>query len=213
MQLVGMLGSPYVRRVAVALNLLGIPYDHRPLSVFRGFDEIRAINPVVKVPTLVCDDGTVLMDSSLIIDYAESIGHGSLRRWAPSENLRYLWLEGLVLAMGEKAVALVMELEHRPTERQYPDWIERVTQQLHAACDALERAQTQTPLPATEAEIDRVGVTLGAFWYFLQQSIADIVPAERYPALCRFSADVEALDAFRAAPYGDAACPWSGSRS
>ncbi len=78
-----MLDSPYVRRVAIALQLLGLPFEHRALSVFRTFDQFRAINPVVKAPTLVCDDGTVLMDSSLILDYAETLAapRSLLPRW------------------------------------------------------------------------------------------------------------------------------------
>ena len=62
MKLIGMLDSPYVRRVAVSLQLLGLSFEHQSLSVFRGFDEFRRINPVVKAPTLLCDSGVVLMD-------------------------------------------------------------------------------------------------------------------------------------------------------
>ena len=64
MILVGMLDSPYVRRCAVSMKLMGIPFEHRSLSVFRTFEQFRAINPVVKAPTLVCSDGAVLMDST-----------------------------------------------------------------------------------------------------------------------------------------------------
>ena len=71
MILVGMLDSPYVRRVAISMKLMQIAFEHQPLSVFRTFDQFRAINPVVKAPTLVCDDGAVLMDSTLILDYLE----------------------------------------------------------------------------------------------------------------------------------------------
>ena len=53
MILVGMLDSPYVRRVAISLKLMGLPFEHRPLSVFRTYEQFRAINPVVKAPTLV----------------------------------------------------------------------------------------------------------------------------------------------------------------
>ena len=59
MQLIGMLDSPYVRRVAISMKLMGIPFEHQSVSVFRNFDRFREINPVVKAPTLVCDDGTV----------------------------------------------------------------------------------------------------------------------------------------------------------
>ena len=71
MQLIGMLDSPYVRRAAIAMQLLGLRFEHRALSVFRTFDEFSRINPVVKAPTFVCDDGTVLMDSTLILQYAQ----------------------------------------------------------------------------------------------------------------------------------------------
>ena len=78
MQLVGMLDSPYVRRAAISLRLLGVPFEHRSVSVFSTFEQFREINPVVKAPTLVCDDGTVLMDSTLIIDYAQALSGRSL---------------------------------------------------------------------------------------------------------------------------------------
>ena len=73
MKLIGMLDSPYVRRVAISLQLLGLRFEHQPLSVFRNVDEFRVINPVIKVPTLLCDDGAVLMDSTLIMEYAEAL--------------------------------------------------------------------------------------------------------------------------------------------
>ncbi len=75
MRLIGMLDSPYVRRVAVSLQLMGVPFEHLSLSVFRTFAQFQEINPVVKAPSLVCDDGTVLMDSTLILQYAEALTH------------------------------------------------------------------------------------------------------------------------------------------
>ena len=53
MQLIGYLDSPFVRRVAISMQFLGIDYQHRELSIFRDFDEFSTINPLVKVPTLV----------------------------------------------------------------------------------------------------------------------------------------------------------------
>ena len=78
MQLIGMLDSPFVRRVAVSMRLLGFEYEHRPLSVLGGYDEFRTVNPLVKVPTLVCDDGEMLIDSSLIISHLETISERTL---------------------------------------------------------------------------------------------------------------------------------------
>ena len=69
MQLIGMLDSPYVRRVAVALIVAKVPFEHRPISLFRHIDAFAKINPLLKAPTLVADNGAVLMDSGVILDY------------------------------------------------------------------------------------------------------------------------------------------------
>jgi glutathione S-transferase len=205
MRLIGMLDSPYVRRVAVSLQLLGLRFAHEPVSVFRTFDQFAAINPVVKAPTLVCDDGTVLMDSTLILEYAEALASGP-RRLLPSElaprrcALRTI---GLALAACEKSVQIIYE-EMRPAEKRHGAWIDRVGGQLLAACDALEAdLLARPPLAGDSATIDQDGVSAAVAWHFMQQTIAARVPAERYPALTRWSAHAETLAEFRAAPHGD----------
>src|SRR5437870_5204389 len=85
MQLIGMLDSPYVRRTAITLECLGIPFEHKPVSVFFTFEAFQRLNPVVKAPTLICDGGEVLMDSNLIIQYAESIAAKTL--WSRDKGL------------------------------------------------------------------------------------------------------------------------------
>ena len=147
MKLIGMLDSPYVRRVAISLQLLDLPFEHQSLSVFRGFDEFSRINPVVKAPTLVCDDGTVLMDSTLILQYAEALAHPrSLLPTEPAALAQALRATGLALAACEKAVQIVYERGLRPAEKQHEPWVTRVTGQLLAACDGLGTGLTpQTP--------------------------------------------------------------------
>lgn len=62
-----------MRRVAISLKRLENPFEHRSLSVFRNVDEFTQINPLVKAPTLVCGDGTVLVDYTLMLDYVEEL--------------------------------------------------------------------------------------------------------------------------------------------
>jgi glutathione S-transferase len=204
MQLIGMLDSPYVRRVAISLQLLDLPFTHRSLSVFRTFDEFQAINPVVKAPTLVCDDGAVLMDSTLILQFAEALAHPrTLLPTRPQELQRALRLIGLALAACEKSVQIIYERSLRPPEKRHEPWVTRVTGQLLAACGALEQELQRHPLAADDARIDQSGITVAVGWYFIQQTIAEVVPAARYPALVAFSAQAEQDTAFRAAPHGD----------
>jgi glutathione S-transferase len=44
MQLIGLLDSPYMRRVAVPLRLCGMAFEHAALSVFRHQEEMCVIN-------------------------------------------------------------------------------------------------------------------------------------------------------------------------
>jgi glutathione S-transferase len=53
------------------------------LSVFRAFAEFQKINPVVKAYALVCDDGEVLMDPTLILQYGELEAGLGRRQIAP----------------------------------------------------------------------------------------------------------------------------------
>ena len=73
MQLIGMLDSPYGRRVAISMKLMGLSLKHRPVTVFRHYAEFKKINPLMKAPTRVCDDGETVMDSTLIRDYLETV--------------------------------------------------------------------------------------------------------------------------------------------
>ena len=200
MQLVGMLDSPYVRRAAISLRLLGLPFEHRPISVFSSFEQFRAINPVVKAPTLVCDDGTVLMDSTLIIEHAETLAGRRLRPADAAGHLRDLRLTGLALAACEKTVQIVYERNLRPAEKQHQPWLVRVQGQLTAACATLEQELAATP-PRTEPHaMTQGGVTAAVAWAFLQMILPGAINPVACPALADFSARSERTPAFLAAP-------------
>jgi glutathione S-transferase len=204
MQLIGMLDSPFVRRVAVSLAILGIEFEHRAVSVFRHFDTFSALNPVVKAPTLIDDDGTVLIDSSLILDYFDE-GVAAERRLMPQalgERRRALHLIGFALAACEKTVQIVYERELRPKEKQHAPWIERVTGQLAAAYDVLERdlAGAASTGWLFGDRIMQPDITVAVAWRFTQYALPGVLDAQRYPALAAHSARAEALPAFAGAP-------------
>lgn len=192
MRLIGMLDSPYVRRVAVTLDLLGLPFRHEALSVFRTFSEFQRINPVVKAPTLLLDDGTVLMDSSLIIAYLESTLPPERALWSrdAAERAHEYRAAGLALAACEKSAQLVYEQNLRPREFQYEPWVERVTGQLLAAFGELERDVAAHP--ARYAPV-RSHATIAAAiaWQFAQSLLAIVVPAAAHPGLVALSARIE----------------------
>ena len=205
MQLIGMLDSPYVRRVAIALRLLDIPFDHNPLSVFSTFEAFSRINPVVKAPTLVCDDGSVLMDSGLIIDWLETLAGRSLWPSAPPARLRALRLTGLALAACEKSVQMVYERELRPEGRQHAPWLERVQGQQRAALQALDAGIAAAPLAADAAGLDQAGLAAAVVWRFLQLRPETAAGAVDCHALADFARAAEQLPAFAEVPADERA--------
>jgi glutathione S-transferase len=204
MQLIGMLDSPYVRRVAISLLALDLPFSHRSLSVFRDFDAFRAINPVVKAPTLVCDDGVVLMDSTLILEYAQALAHPrSLLPSGPAARARALRIIGLALAACEKSAQIVYERALRPPEKRHAPWVQRITGQLLAAYAELEAVIEAAPIELSSQNLTQSGITAAVAWHFTQSVLADHVPAAQYPLLVALSTAAETLPAFIAAPHGE----------
>ncbi len=201
MQLIGYLDSPFVRRVAVTANLLGIGYEHRELSIFRDFEAFSALSPLVKVPTLVCDDGQVIVDSGLIIDYLEArAGDSSLMPADEASYVRALSVIGTAMVANEKIVQLIYELETRPAALQHADWISRVQTQLTGAFDLLEQQFADVDAWLFGEQIGQADITAAIAWAFAQFRYPERVPAGQYPALLALSQRAESLPEFVACP-------------
>lgn len=201
MKLIGMLDSPYVRRVAVSLKRMGIAFEHESVSVFRGMERFRELNPVIKGPSFITDDGQVLMESSLILDYVEclkGVGNGLMPE-VLAARARTLRLTGLALVAYEKAVQIYYERNLRPAEIQHAPWVERVSEQLKTACAELERELTERPLSAGE-DIGQDGISIAVGWSFIQLVVPDQASAESYPVLAAFASEAERLDIFKSLP-------------
>jgi len=201
MILVGMLDSPYVRRCAVSMKLMSVPFEHKSLSVFRTYDQFRGINPVVKAPTLVCADGAVLMDSTLILEYVESQVPES-RRLMPAHGIEHreaLRLTGLALAAAEKCVQVFYE-KMRPEDKRHAPWLERVIGQANAAFAELER-DMQRAKPWMQGEkLTAADVVVQCAWRFAQHSTPDEVLSAKYPRLAQHCMRAEELPEFSSTP-------------
>lgn len=197
MKLVGMMGSPYVRRVAISLRLMGLEHEHRQISVFRDTEEFRTINSVVKAPTLICNNGEMIMDSSMILDYLESLvePNSSLMPKDSTQHQKVLSLIGLGLAVCEKAVQL--EYEHnKPVEYHYVPWLTRIIEQLHAALALLEEAAARANPWLATAQVSQADVTVAAAWRFTQFRVSNLVDVQSYTALAAYADRIEQLPEF-----------------
>ena len=204
-QLVGMLDSPYVRRVAIALLHSGAPFEHRPLSLFRHIEAFAAINPALRAPTFVADDGTVLMESGLILDYVASFTPrlAALTPADPALFVQSCRLNGLALAACEKAVQLHYENSLRPPEKQHEPWRARVKLQFVAALAALETSAGKTEGWLLGPRLSLADISVACAYGFARHVMSDPISAEQFPHLDAFCQRAEALPEFRAAPPRD----------
>src|SRR5438105_766866 len=140
MILVGQYDSPFVRRVAIALHHYGMPYEHKPWSVWGQADLVAQYNPLRRVPVLVMDDGEVLVESSAILDALDDrVGEG--RALLPrTGDARRAALRVCALATGlaDKGVSLLYERVLRKDDRRSALWVDRCTAQIGATLDLLE---------------------------------------------------------------------------
>ncbi len=201
MQLIGMLDSPYVRRVAIALHALNIPFDHSPLSVFRSIPEFSQINPLLKAPTLVCDDGEVLMDSSLILAYVERLTdmNNSLMPVDIKSYQRAIRLISLGINACDKTVQVEYERQ-RPEDKQYQPWRDRIQTQLIAAYDQIEPYAAETSAWLVTQEMTQADITVCVAWQFTRLIADDVIEPSRYPGIAALSKRAEATATFKAVP-------------
>lgn len=208
MELIGMLDSPYVRRVAITMQVLDIKFTHRAMSVFRDFDSFRKINPLVKAPTLITDDNSLLVDSSLIIQYLERVADKSLLPVQPDALSKSLRLIGLALNLCDKSVQYYYEVAQRPQDRQHLPWLERVTEQLGHACNGLEQEFDVEQAVTNDGRLSQVGITTAVAYKFAEQILpANALDIRQFTQLTQFSDEMEKRIEFKRAAFGDKPFP------
>lgn len=134
--------SPFARKVAVTAHELGLfgALDLVPVvpMVTRPDPRLAAVNPLMKVPTLQLEDGSVIFDSHVICDWLDQQTGGG--RIVPRPAKRRLWaLRREALCDGALEVMLALRAEdRRPAEHREPRLIAAYESRLHAVLAAIE---------------------------------------------------------------------------
>jgi glutathione S-transferase len=144
MLLIGVNRSPYTRRVAITLRHYDVPYEQRDLSGFGNRAEVRAANPLGRIPALVLDDGETLIDSAAIVDHLDQTCGGSQPLTPPSGADRRAVLKVAALMMGacDKGLHAAYERNHHPPEKVHQPWIDDCLAQMRTALTAVDRMLT-----------------------------------------------------------------------
>jgi len=199
MILIGQYDSPFVRRVAIALTLHGVAFEHRPWSVWADAEKIAAINPLRRVPTLVLDDGEVLIESSAILDALdERVGPAKalLPASGPARR-RGLRICALATGLADKAVSLFYEGVLRDTPSQV--WVDRCRAQIGDVLTVLEadRALSASAFWLGET-ISHADIAAACALRFTREAHPGLFDPGRWPRMAAHGDQCEALPAFQA---------------
>jgi glutathione S-transferase len=135
--------SPFVRKVRIAIALLGFDKD---ITVERAdttdpSDSLRKINPLGKIPVLIVEDGSAVYDSRVILEYLDDrAGGGKIVPRQPKERLAALRLQALCDGILDASVLTIYEGRYRKPEMHEPKWLELQAGKVARALGVLEAA-------------------------------------------------------------------------
>ena len=196
MILVGRYRSPFARRVAISLRLLGMTYEHRPYTAWTHLQELRALNPVGRVPALVLDSGETLFDSSAILDHLDQLA-GPERALVPSREPRrreVLRVTACALGVLDKVVAALYEKTMHPAEKVHPPWIAHNEAQGRSGLQWLASLDSG-PWLAGDA-LTQADITTVVMYDFTRIVNPELIPDGRYPRLDDLARNCTRLPAF-----------------
>jgi glutathione S-transferase len=197
MILIGQYDSPFVRRVGIALRLYGLEFEHRPWAAFADSEKIGHYNPLMRVPTLVMDDGEVLTESWAILDALDFMA-GPEKALIPLSGPQRRHVQqvcALATGLADKVVSLIYE---RAVHRRETDvWVNRCRSQIEHALDALDgdRSHSQAAWwfgPALSHADIAVACAMG----LMRDALGDMFDMLERPALRNHAAACEALPVF-----------------
>ncbi len=205
MKLIGNYLSPYVRRVAISLNAMGMSFELERVYVFESPEEVRKYNPLVRIPTLLLESGEVLVESNAILDAIDQIAESEYRLTPPSGSERRHVMKVTALGIGsiEKAQWAFYEGRFRPEEKIHEPWIkhneEQVLSGLGYLSDLAQKAGDNGWLAGTE-RMSQADITAVVAYSFAEVVRPALGIAERLPYLARFADRCETLKIFSDAP-------------
>ncbi|MEX2642071.1 MAG: glutathione S-transferase family protein [Acetobacterales bacterium] len=196
MRLIGRHRSPYVRRVATTMRLLGMSYEHVALSPSKDPDKLKRWNPVLMVPALELDDGEVLIDSAAIIDHLDEIaGERALTPQGGAERRAVNKAVALALNALFKGIELHHEIGQKPADKRHQPWMERCTEKMLAGFGTLDAMAAQGEWLAA-GRLTQADVTTVCAFDFCDIDFPEMPLRSEFPNLDSLSARCNALSAF-----------------
>jgi glutathione S-transferase len=137
------IASPFVRKVRIAAGILGLEgrIKLEPADTVNPSDTVREQNPLGKIPALVLDDGMVLFDSRVILDYLDHVaGGGRIVPAEPKARFAALRLQALADGLMDASILVIYEGRWRDSAKHESKWVEHQAGKVARALASLEAA-------------------------------------------------------------------------
>ncbi|MBI3230686.1 MAG: glutathione S-transferase N-terminal domain-containing protein [Burkholderiales bacterium] len=133
MKLIGSLTSPYVRKARIVLAEKKLDYTFELDNVWAEGSKAALANPLGKVPCLIMEDGAVLHDSRVIVEYLDTLT--PVCKLLPAngrERAEVKCWEALADGVLDAGVLVFLEKLLRAPEQQSQVWIDRQMSKINA---------------------------------------------------------------------------------
>lgn len=196
--------SPFVRKVRVAAMELGLDKRIELVTVATTpvamSAELAKVNPIGKLPALVADDGELLFDSAVIVEYLDALaGGGKIVPAKGPERWRVKRTEALADGIMDAAILIRYEAAIRPTEKQWADWVAGQKRKVMQGLDSLEGQSW-----LFDDKIDAGKIAIGCMLGYLELRFPDLGWRRNCQTLGRW------YDAFAKRPSMEATKPPAG---
>ena len=139
--------SPFGRKVKLSASILGLSDRIQIVDAdtLNPEDSIRQQNPLGKIPALILENGDVLYDSRVIVDYLDHLAGGG--RVIPNGSERFAALRDQALADGimDAAILKSYEARWRPEERREQRWLDHQQGKIDRALEIAEATLSSPP--------------------------------------------------------------------
>lgn len=198
MILVGRYASPFVRRVAVTMQWVGMKYEHKVLSTAKDAPAIMQYNPMAKVPVMIMENGEHLIESTAIIETVLEMSPGQRLLPASGAARRHILQHCAIMTNSlDKAVQALYEPIKRPAEKVHEPFLHGLSAQMRAGLVMLESVAARGDLPG-DAHSTLADLTVAVGWRFMNKTAPHVAAAKDFPHLAAHSARCEAMPAFLA---------------
>ncbi len=188
--------SPYARKARIALHEKSLPFVEELTVPWNPGSVAPAYNPLGKIPILILDDGQAIYDSSVILEYLDTVaGTHALIPAAGSERVKAKQMEALADGISDAVVLIALEARRKP-ELQSRDWVARQRAKIDAGMAELDRVLGEQ-LWLVGTAFGLADIAAGSALGYTTLRLADHPWRRAYPRLAAYADRLEQRPSFQ----------------